>query len=229
MSAKPTEKKKKKKAETPHKAFAKRFNQAIENIPDVPPEHYGRLKFIVERLDAFGLKVSQETVRKWKSAETLPKHSSMEQLAEFLKVDHSWLAFGTESISPTMSALNERTVFENGAITLLAGFIQIGGGTVLQASGDEKADLRAVIRGAQYSLRVIVGQPEGDGYQFDVPADTDTTETLIVGIIVQGGMSVEVYEIESELFERSEKRDAFKRVRAKASDLRRIEGFAKRL
>jgi transcriptional regulator with XRE-family HTH domain len=215
--------------EYPHVDFARRLSQAVDNIPNIPPQHYGRLNFLEERFKVAGIQTSKETIRKWTCGETRPRHNTMVKLAQYLQVDDSWLAFGHESTAPQAGGASTRDIFTDGAVTLLAGLIQCGGGSVELAERESGADLIAVIRGAQYSFRVVVGHPEDDNLVFDVPADVNTDTTVVLGVILKEGLTIEVFEIEGEHYDQAEKRGHVKRVVASESVLRRIESFAKRI
>lgn len=70
------------------KAFAARFNQALDDI-DVPPKQKGR-QLAVSKM--FG--VSQEAARKWLEGESAPRSARLEEICARLNVMPNWLLSG---------------------------------------------------------------------------------------------------------------------------------------
>lgn len=164
------------------KAFAKRLETACENHPHSPSGH-GRQKWVREQLKATcNVTVSPEAVRKWFAGEARPRPAVMKDLARVLEVDEAWLSLGR---MPDMTPREQKkhNAVTNGAVNLLAGMIQINGGTIAfpEAEGSF-ADLYAIIQGKQYSIDVKIARPERDGsLRFSLPANTH--DLVHVGVV----------------------------------------------
>lgn len=164
------------------KAFAKRLETACENHPRSPSGH-GRQKWVRERLqETCNVKVSPEAVRKWFAGEARPRPAVMKDLARVLEVDEAWLSLGR---MPDMMPREQKkhNAVSNGSVNLLAGIIQINGGTIAFPDGDDAvADLYAIIRGKQYSINVKSAHTERDGtLKFSLPANT--ANIVHVGVV----------------------------------------------
>lgn len=163
------------------KAFAKRLEIACESHPHCPTDQYrGKQKWIYEQLDSeFGVKVSAEAVRKWFSGESRPRPKVMANLARLLEVDEAWLSLG---IRPTMTPREQkqRNALAEGAVNLVAGMVQMGGGHIAFPE-DFSADIFAIIAGKQVSLDVVL--PHGldrDQYRVTVTDNLDKKLILVV-------------------------------------------------
>lgn len=188
-------------------AFAARLEQACDGNPHVPPMNYGRLTWIRGELSKrFQVDISLETVRKWVAGEAKPKQVRMSRLAQLLQVDEAWLSIGIE---PDMKLRDRRArnAVANGAINVLAGFVQMGGGApAFPEDSDVRAnrdhvDLYAVIKGASYAFHVSLATSTDDTtFRFSVPLSHESL--LVVGVIVADDhFCVEFAEIKSTIIQ----------------------------
>ena len=150
-----------------HPDFARRVAQACEASGLVPAANYGRLNWFQKQYaDRFGVEIATETVRKWFAGETKPRPQALRQLAEILQVDEAWLSLGTASDAKGRKPVQDATA--SGAVNLVAGLVQMDGGTIAFPEPDDKRaeaeniHLYAIIRGAQYPLHIVVGE-QADG------------------------------------------------------------------
>lgn len=212
-----------------HPAFAARLGQAIDGNIDVPPQHYGRLKWFCDRLAERGVKVNSETVRKWTAGETLPRHAAMRALAEILKVEEGWLTSGME---PGLTAKEKRTrnAMASGAVNLVAGFVQISGSKIaFPQDGDKVAkerhiDLYAIIQGAQYSIYVALVV---DG-KTSIPVAAQ--DCVIIAVEVVSGTNLAIYEMDWDSIEEfGSRRTGMYEVELASHAWRKIESFAERI
>lgn len=163
------------------KAFAKRLEIACESHPHCPTDQYrGKQKWIYEQLDKeFGLKVSAEAVRKWFAGESRPRPKVMANLARLLEVDEAWLSLG---IRPTLTPREQkqRNALAEGAVNLVAGMIQMGGGHIAFPE-DFSADIFAIISGKQVSIDVALPlELDRDQYRVTVSDNLDKKLILVV-------------------------------------------------
>lgn len=185
-------------------AFAKRLEQASDHHQYVPALSAGRLVWIRRQLtERFGILVSMETVRKWFYGETRPRPDKMTKLAELLEVDEAWLSIGYE---PELQPREQRArnAVADGAVNLLAGVIQMNGGSPAFPEADdprvtkEHIDLYAIIRGAQYAFHVSLGQQVDGGIRFVVPSNSSCFQ---MGVIQVAPTEFKFLEVSSELIE----------------------------
>lgn len=194
-----------------HPDFAQRMYQACDGNPHVPPANFGRLGWFKTQLEErFDHSVTIETVRKWFAGESRPREKPMQYLSQLLAVDHSWLALGVE---PEVSEKERkvRNASADGAVNVIAGLIAIGGGHPAfpfeddARASDEKIDLYAIIRGAQYAFHIVLGLHHDDSWQFTVPVEA--LNTLVLGVMVEG-TNVTVLELDREGIEQRGRRKA---------------------
>lgn len=220
-------------SDLPHPDFALRLEQSCDGNPDVPALNYGRLGWFVEQLAKHEVEVAKETVRKWFAGETRPRHLAMKALAEILKVDEGWLAAGK---SPEFSETQRKkhNVVAGGAVNLVAGFIQFGGGhpsfpeesdPVAQAS---KVNLYAIIRGAHYRFHISTIIGGSDGY-FLVPHEARDS-AIVLGVVPLDGFQVLIYELDWETVQQvgTRKPGGFE-VRLADGPFKEIKSFSERL
>jgi hypothetical protein len=190
--------------EPAHKDFAKRLVQACDGNANVPLPNHGRLRWFVDQLDEqFGIKSTPETIRKWMAGEALPRHKSIHALAQTLKVDEAWLSIGK---APELDERQQklRNAQADGAVNVVTGFIQMGGGHPAfpeekdQRARDEHIDIYAIIKGAQYAFHIAVATQEESGWRFAIPIGAENT--VIIGLIRTGPLSVDLLELDSEAF-----------------------------
>lgn len=214
-------------------AFAARFLKAADQSDHCPDKNFGRLGWIAKQLYAKGITVSNESVRKWFAGESRPTIENVTALADILKVDASWLQFGTDS---QMAAKEQkaRNAEADGSVNLIAGLIQSDGGVPAfpaaddSRAADDNVDLYAVIRGAKYAFHVVTGSRNGEKLVFTVP--TNHENVVLIGVIREG-FSVQVYEITPDDIAKfgSPRRGASFTVTAPAAELKQITSFASRL
>lgn len=210
--------------------FARRLHSACDNNPAVPPPFQGRQVWIREQLEKrFKLVVSGETVSKWFAGAVLPRRDKMGQLAEVLGVDPAWLAMGSDPGGSPRERRVRGTMTE-GAVNLVAGFIQLDGWQpAFSASEEAPVDLHAIIKGAHYSIHVALGEVSGESVTFQIPRDL--RDVLVLGVVRTEGFSVDIAEIPEELIAQAAARRGSVEVTMDLSDFadRRIESFKDRL
>lgn len=217
--------------------FAKRFNQACDDNPLVPPLHHGRLGWVKrEMFRHFGLVISAETVRKWFAGESRPTPDNITKLAEVLQIDEAWLAVGkTPDLMPREQKV--RNTMADGAVNLVCGAIQMSGGhPAFPSEGDKRAereriDLYAIIKGAQYAMHVALAQDAGsDGWKFVVP--TSYQDVVQIGVVQESDLAFRFLEITAETIEARGKRNGswleVSMTPAEANELR-LKTFRERL
>ncbi len=178
--------------------FAQRLEQACDASFHCPPMHKGRLTWIADQLEKrFKVKVSFETVRKWLKGENKPRQAKNALLAQLLDVDSTWLYLG---VDPDMTPRERkaRNSQADGAVNLVAGFIQMDGGfPAFPEESDKRAqrehiDLYAIIRGANYAFHVSLAYQQDGDWRFPLP---NMAEMPIVLGVVREGFSIRVIEI----------------------------------
>lgn len=217
--------------------FGIRLTKACDGSSYCPPPNKGRLSWIKAQLfERFHETISVESVRKWLAGEMKPEANRLRQLAIILDVDESWLSLG---IQPDLEprARKVRNAMADGAVNVLAGFIQIAGGSpAFPEAGDARAekqhiDLYAIIKGAQYAIHVALAHTDDNGLRFTLP--TNHEDIFVIGVELIDGPGVKFYEIPSEVIvEHGEHRGGAVdlTVSSKASTLlRRITDFSKRI
>lgn len=216
--------------------FGRRLVSAIDNHPHAPPPHKGRLRWFADEMDRrFGKRVSEEGVRKWIIGENKPRDSTMAQIAEMLRVDPAWLAMGLDAnLRPRETKV--RNAMASGAVNIVAGLIQMDGGYPAfpkeddQRAKSEHLDLYAIIKGAQYSIHVALGQAEGEGVRFAVPVEAD--KLIVLGVVRDEGFKVRIFELPWETIEAFGKRRGGSievNIGNIDDDLTEIQTFANRL
>ncbi len=205
-------------------AFAERITIACDGHPHVPTMNRGRLTWVKDQFgERFKMKISVETVRKWFSGEARPRPDKMNLLAQLLEVDEAWLSLG---ITPDMNPSEKkvRNAVASGAVNVVAGFIQIGGGhpafpTAVDKRGkDGLVDLYAVIKGAQYAFHVSLAQEVSKGvYRFVVPRGYE--EVTVLGVIPTTPLRCDFLEMPADLIRKHEERKGgYSEVEVQAKD-----------
>lgn len=183
---------------TAHKDFAKRLALAIDRQPHVPPINHGRLRWFTEQLEARGVSVREETVRKWFAGETIPRQKALLALADLLDADSAWLSLGRTPLDQRAAQL--RNAEADGVVNVLAGFIQMGGATPAfpsESRDDEGVvDITAIIRGALYALHIALAREVGGAFYFAVPVQALDT-TVVLGVIPKAGFAIDVLELDA--------------------------------
>lgn len=214
--------------------FAKRLERACDAHPHAPEKHRGRLAWLKEQMRKHNVDVSHETCRKWFAGEARPRPSKAETLARVLQVDPAWLVMGIDpELQPHERKI--RNAMADGAVNLVAGFIQMDGAYPAfpddsdQRAHDDNVDLYAIIRGANYSFHVVLGEKTDDKeLRFLVP--TRHENAVVLGVIRDTSFRIQVYELSSEIIrEFGNNRGGAVEVIVDSSRLRKIENFRDRL
>lgn len=206
--------------------FSKRLQIAMENNPNCPPKYHGERVWLVERLLSLGVSVGKESIRKWVEGEAQPTNDKMPILAEALGVDAQWLMFGDTGAEPAAHS------FDAGALTnLVAGLIALDGGTIAfpaEGTGDQNVHLHAILRGANYPLHIVAGEPDGDMLTFRVPPARKGL--IVLGVVRRSWAEFEVYEIDDQVIaDLGEYERGASVVRGPGTAFRRITTFRERL
>jgi hypothetical protein len=170
-----------------------------------------------------------ESVRKWFAGEAKPRPDKTKLLAELLQVDVGWLQIGIDpGMAPRERKIRNATV--DGAVNMIAGFIQMDGGfPAFPTESDKRAqadniDIHAIIRGAKYDFHIALANDDGS---FTIPTKH---EGVIVLGVVRDGFLVEVFEISPEAIEEhGRKHGGSIEVVVPTEKLKRIESFANRI
>ncbi|MBU2890980.1 helix-turn-helix domain-containing protein [Celeribacter halophilus] len=212
-----------------HPDFAERMQQACDGNPDVPPPNYGRLGWFVKQLDErCGLNVTVETVRKWFAGESRPRPKMIAGLSLVLGVDEAWLSLGQQ---PEISdkVVRKHTLANGGAVNVVAGFIQLHGGHPAfptegdKRAEDDKVDLYAIIKGAQYAFHIAVAGPKG----FIVP--TAAEKTVVIGFELKENFDFNLVELDWERVTEVGRRIGGAYTVPLEGDWKKIENFKERL
>lgn len=185
-------------------AFARRLEQACDANFHCPEVNKGRLTWIRnEMAKKIGRTFPLQTVSRWISGESKPRHEKMKMLADILGVDSHWLYFGVEDeVSPRERKV--RNAMADGAVNLVAGLIQMDGGhPAFPADDDERAkrdrvDLYAVIKGASYAFHVALAIEKEGKWQFVLPIKHQ--ELVVLGV-VRDGFTFRIVELTGDLIE----------------------------
>lgn len=212
--------------------FGRRMDQAADMHPHCPAKFAGRGPWLVQEMQRRGHRVSTETVSKWFEGESLPKPDKREALAEALGVDTAWLILGVDAaLAPKERKL--RNAQADGVVNVVAGIIQMDGGHPAfpdeadKRASKEQIDLYAVIRGANYSLNIALGEAEDRFRKFVVTSSLG--ENVIVIGAVKVGTGFELYELTPEVLETGQRRGGSIEVVAPTAKLKLITGFSDRL
>lgn len=164
------------------KAFAKRLDQACQGNPHVPDR--GKQKWIYDGLmERFGIRVSPEATRKWFAGVARPRPKIMSAVAQLLEVDEAWLSLGLKpDTNPEQKRV--RNALVEGAVNLVAGLIQIGGGHVAfpEASRAHEADIFAIVKGRQHAIEVRPGH-EIDETHVRFNVNSNFSSKTVIGLL----------------------------------------------
>lgn len=216
------------------KAFSDRMHAACDAHPHAPDMNYGRLTWLQEQLrERFQINVSIETVRKWFSGETRPRLLKMQRVAELLNVDEAWLSLGVEAVP--LKERRARNAMADGAVNLVAGIIQMQGGT--PAFPDERdtraregnIDLYAIIKGHQYAFHVALATKSDDHYRFTLPAALEGARSL--GVVPENNFCFSFVSLDDLIAAVADDKAGFLEVEIAAAKLkdRKIKSFAEHL
>lgn len=164
----------------------------------------------------------------------------MTSLAELLLVDEAWLSLGNEG-ETTADERKARNVMAGAAVNLLAGLIELDGGHPAYPEPDDAkakdVDIYAIIRGAQYAFKVVLGHNDGGkSYTFSIPSGY--RDVFVIGLVRIGPFQFDVLEIDAEMIGKNkENKGSHVTVTANkrgtsytvgGSKLRQITSFAER-
>jgi hypothetical protein len=155
----------------------------------------GRLTWLKRELSLRGHDIQIETVRKWLAGISKARPDKVDALAEILGVDVAWLSLG---IDPVLYARERRThgFVASGAVNVVAGLIQMDGGSPAFADEDGPVDLHAIIKGVKYDLHVAVGRVAGGKITFGLPV---SPVPLIYLGLLKTGFTIDIFEIQADL------------------------------
>lgn len=181
------------------KDFSKRLAEACDLSNTVPPYNHGRLTYIKAEIEKIsGEKISLESVRKWFFGESRPRPDKMRWLAKLLKVDEGWLSLG---LKPEIAASGQAAykVGLYGAVNLLAGLIQLGGGNPAapMKGSEDVSNLTAIIGGQLVQMYVTLARKtEDDEFKVTLPARYDAT--IVVAAVQRGPLRYDFLKMDSE-------------------------------
>ena len=213
--------------------FANRLQQAADMNPHCPSPQHGRLRWVKDQLEAKGKKTTTESVRKWFAGIVQPGDLTMhDALAEVFGVDPVWLRMGIDAkMAPRDQRV--RNALASGVVNVVAGLIQMDGGTpAFPPEDDQRArrdsvDLYAIIKGASYSFHVALGAAEDETAIFHVPAQHDA---IIVLGVIRDENAFDIFELSDDVIEQyGTKHGGSIEVRVPGGALRRIQNFSSRL
>lgn len=221
-----------------HVDFASRLESACDAHAHAPAFKRGRYSWVLEGLERQGITVSRQTVHQWFKGVMKPRGNKMHALAKMMDVDEAWLALGDDS---TVGSVQRpaRNALAGGSVNLVAGLIQMAGGSVAFPDPEDARAERdnihivAIIRGASYSIHVTAGSAGEDGkLRFPVPRVRG--DYLVVLGVVMEGMSARVFELTPDVIatgkpDRADRRGRKIEVIADEAELKPIETFAQRL
>jgi transcriptional regulator with XRE-family HTH domain len=219
-----------------HPEFAYRLGVACETHPHCPPPNHGRLGWIRDQLKVrFEQSVTNESVRRWLAGEARPRVGTLAHLAEILQVEEAWLSVGTTQ--ENAKELRAAQVVEKGAAMVLAGLVQMSGGSPAFPSDEdarakqEGVDLYAIIRGAQYAFHVSAGLTKDNEVTFNVPVESK--KLVVLGAILRDDLTLEFYELPTEVIESFPVKSGSHQVSVRAdlegTGLRRVNTLSERI
>ena len=188
--------------------FSLRLRKACDDNPQIPPYNRGRQAWVRTQLaERFGVSVSNETVSKWFTGVARPRPDKVRVLAQLIEVDEAWLALGVApDVQPRERKL--RNAMADGAVNVLAGFVQMCGGHPAfpeedgaAARGGAHVDLYAIIKGAHYSFHVALGQEAGPNtYRFVIPYGYE--ELIVIGLVQREPLVCDFLELAHDMIEK---------------------------
>lgn len=134
------------------KEFSERFKLAIELHGGVPDLQKGLYEWFVAKMTSRGIPVRKQSVLRWHHGDSLPTGEKLKLIAELLRVDEGWLAFGRQVKG---NVINSSYALDNGSATVLAGFLQLSGFSVRIDENDSDSTLRAVVD--RKDVRIVAG------------------------------------------------------------------------
>lgn len=172
--------------------FSKRLEEACYNNPAIPEPGKGRQVVLADKLN-----VSQEAVRKYFSADSRPKPSTMEALAKILNVDEAWLALGHK---PTVTS-KEKKIYNKhatGATYYVFGLFTMNGyACSFNDNSADGADFFAIRSGINLSISTATLRTEGDCKVLSLKRSYKDNVNIMV--VMKDKTSVDTYVIDSEM------------------------------
>lgn len=208
------------------------MDQACDANPRVPAKNYGRLGWFVNEFETrYNVKVTAETIRKWFAGEVRPRHKTLMMLAQILQVDDAWFAVGRDNAVPEKQR-KLHGAQANGVVNVIAGLVQLDGGTPAFPDATGPIDLSAVIKAALYNFHIVLGHDDGEKVSFAVSVGAENT--VVLGVLRVTHASFEIYELPWEIVaSKGVKRSGHITLTVDRVDLggslRKIESFTNRL
>jgi transcriptional regulator with XRE-family HTH domain len=171
--------------EEENQAFAARLQQAIAAHP-LAPEGHGSLTWLRNRLEEAGTSLSINTIHKWATGQSRPRHDKLLALAASLGVDEAWLSVGS-SPAPDPKLRKDQVRRAEGAALVLAGLVRLAGGSIAFPGEDDTLasenhiHLYAIINAEQVRVTTAPGAREGDTVVFNVPRPVGNNK--VVGVL----------------------------------------------
>lgn len=191
-----------------HPEFAKRFQQACDSNPLVPPHNHGRLQWITDQLEKrFGVRgnkgkpLTAESVRKWLYGETLPRKDTMRALAILTGQDEAWLALGTMPELPKKVAIL-RDARADGAVNFIAGLARMDGASPAFPRKDDafdakhSVDLHLIIQGAHYLCHIVSCERAGSDWRGSVPVEAVHEGIVVLAVCPVGGLRYRIFRLQ---------------------------------
>lgn len=211
--------------------FALRLQEACDANPYVPAYNYGRQAWVKAQLEQrFKVSVSNETVSKWFTGVARPRPDKINLLAKLLEVDEAWLALG---VAPELAPRDRkvRNATADGAVNVVAGFIQMTGGhPAFPEEGDARAmrdpriDLYAIVKGVHYCLHVSLALEVEPGlFRFAAPFGHE--ERVVIGVVQRRPLGCDFLDLSPELIAaHGVRKSGFIEITVKAEDDRYVSG-----
>jgi transcriptional regulator with XRE-family HTH domain len=182
-----------------HREFARRLNQACDDLGTVPPLGQGRQVMFARKL-----KVSQEAVRKWFAGEARPRVRVLVELAKILNVDPAWLSFGVEPVmtNPEKKLYSKRT---EGVVYLALGMSLLAGGSCARPADNdprkEFVDYYMILDGEQIAVHTTLGREVGPNeIEFMLPREYDQVKNL--GVVFSKGSRIQMLDLKNDLVDK---------------------------
>lgn len=130
--------------------FSRRLNEACD-AAGLPGFRNGRQSTIAREMQ-----VTPEAARRWFSGESVPRIEVVHRLAQYLRVDPSWLgAVDSKEATPEPKARAQAGAAE-GVSLIVAGWMQAHGAAVsFDTAGLVGVDFVAIKRGRRYQVNVV--------------------------------------------------------------------------
>ncbi len=188
------------------RAFALRLQKACDDNPRVPGYNRGRQAWVRSQLvERFGMNVSNETVSKWFTGVARPRPEKISVIAQLLEVDEAWLVLGVgNEVEPREVRI--RNALADGAVNVVAGFIQMCGGHPAfpeaddaRARGGAPVDLYAIIKGTHYPIHVVVAQAADGAFRCNVPYEH--AERVVLAVVQREALLCDFLELTGDMIE----------------------------